>query len=189
MLCSLIFSWWRRKTLCLHYLTGGLSWLSRLFRTVQLIFCNLVRNLVENINYTCRLYLYETVWRETLSAGQTYQNKSKLSVLKLSVGSFTSPENWQTLKENFFGIRQHHHNEFCSRFFRFPTVKCAMGMFQIYVLLALIRFQCTWKRIQINYKIITPWKLFSPSEIYGSSICPSEKFNAINIWTMKLQTK
>ena len=221
---------------------GSLTWLLRLFRTVQLVFCNSIRNLMENINYTCRLFLYGTLWRETVttgqkvtagqtvsagqtvtagqtvsagqtvtagqkvtagqtvsagqtvtaaqtviaghtvtagqtvppgqmvSAGQTYQNKCNPSVLKLSIGSSTSPENWQNLEDEFFGIRKHLHNELFSRFLDFLQEKYAIGIFEIYLLLAVIRFQCTRIRTKINSKIITLWKLFSPSEIYGSSI-------------------
>ena len=129
MLCSLIFSWRKGTTFCHHYMKRGFSWLSCLLRTVQRDFCNTIRNLVENINYTFCPYLYETQWRETVPAGQTmsagqtvlagqtYQNKIKLSVLKLSIGSSTSTENWETLKDKYFGIRQHFHSEYCARFF------------------------------------------------------------------------
>jgi len=56
---------------------------------------------------------------QTVTTGQTNQNKSKISVLKLSIGSSTSPENSQTLKDKFFGIRLHFHGELCTRFMRF----------------------------------------------------------------------
>ena len=127
MLCTLAFSWWKRKTLCHQYLVRGLSWHSRFFRTVHLILCNSIRNLIENTNYTCRLFLYESLWRETVSDGQTYHNKSKPSVLKLSIGSSTSPESWQKLKDKFFGIRQHLHNDFCSIILRFFTREIFIG--------------------------------------------------------------
>jgi len=112
---------------------GGLSWLSRLFRTVQLILCNSIRNLTENVNYTCRLFVYESLWKETVttgqnvSAGQIYQNKIEVSVLKLSICSSTSPENWQNLKDEFFGIRQYLHIALCARFSRLPTLEMCNG--------------------------------------------------------------
>jgi hypothetical protein len=95
-----------------------------------------------------------------------------LEFLAMRLTGFCLPENLQTLKTSFLVSGNNSTMNCVHCLLDFLHEKYTMEMFEIYILLALFRLQCTWKRIQINYKNNYAIKYSFTSEMCSSSIEP-----------------